>query len=68
MRLVVRRTCLAKQSVLIVSLLFNYLYNVLIICSRGQLGLGELESKEEPVLIEALAGIKVCFAAKTNLN
>lgn len=27
--------------------------------SRGQLGLGGLESEEEPVLIEALAGIKV---------
>lgn len=26
---------------------------------RGQLGLGELESEEQPVLIEALAGIKV---------
>lgn len=26
---------------------------------RGQLGSGELESEEQPVLIEALAGIKV---------
>lgn len=26
---------------------------------RGQLGLGELSSEEEPVLVEALAGIKV---------
>lgn len=34
--------------------------NILLVCSRGQLGLGELEPEEAPVLIEALAGIKVC--------
>lgn len=31
----------------------------LIFCRRGQLGLGTLNIEEEPVLIEALAGIKV---------
>lgn len=43
------------------SKIFNFQDFKLNFCHRrGQLGLGELESEEVPVLIEALAGIKVC--------
>lgn len=41
-------------------IVIQFICIMLLICRRGQLGLGELEPKEEPMLIEALAGIKVC--------
>lgn len=37
----------------------NIIENSCIVFRRGQLGLGSLESEEVPILIEALAGIKV---------
>lgn len=38
----------------------NYVYNThFLTFSRGQLGLGDLEDQEKPMLIEGLAGLKV---------
>lgn len=34
-------------------------FAILIFNRRGQLGLGTLDAEEEPVLVDALAGIKV---------
>lgn len=63
MRLAVLRKYLIIQLMPNVLLLFNlFIMCYYQFCRRGQLGLGELEPKEEPVLIEALAGIKVCIA------
>lgn len=38
---------------------FNNKNNLTFFCSRGQLGHGTLEDESEPVLIEALAGLKI---------
>lgn len=58
MLLEVQREC---DDNLHLSKIFNFQDFKLNFCARrGQLGLGELESEEVPVLIEALAGIKVC--------